>query len=142
VNFSYHFLNVVEIVVKLSIAVLCSGLLFIDRDKSSRSDSSQLLVLISLGACLLVILWEKNFDQAVGLSILFFASMIVATGIISSAVIISHHGSSAGLIIAAMIWVSAGIGMSVGYSLYVTAILATLIGYILLRLVYKGPKTE
>jgi len=142
VNFSYHFLDVVEIVLKLAVAGLCSGLLIIDRDKKSRSDFTQLLVLISLGACLLVILWEKNFGQSVGLSILFFASTIVAIGIISSAVIISHHGSSNGLIIAAMIWVSAGIGMSVGYSLYLTAILATLIGYIFMRLVFKSSKTE
>ena len=140
-NFSYQFLTVVEIVLKLSVAVLCGGLLALDRDKSSHLDFTQLLVMISFGACLLVILWELNFSQAVGLSIIFFASMIVMTGIISSAVIISHHGSPAGLTIAATIWVSAGIGMSVGYSLYLTAIIATLIGYIFLRLIYKGSET-
>lgn len=136
-NFSYQFLKVVEILLKLLVAVLCGGMLVFDRDKSSRFNFTQILVMISLGACLLVILWELNFSQAVGLSLMFFASMIVAIGIISSAVIISHHGSPAGLTIAATIWVAAGIGMSVGYSLYFTAIIATLIGYIFLRLIDK-----
>ena len=136
-NFSYQFLKVVEILLKLLVAVLCGGMLVFDRDKSSRFNFTQILVMISLGACLLVILWELNFSQAVGLSLIFFASMIVAIGIISSAVIISHHGSPAGLTIAATIWVAAGIGMSVGYSLYFTAIIATLIGYIFLRLIDK-----
>jgi putative Mg2+ transporter-C (MgtC) family protein len=136
-NFSYQFLKVVEILLKLLVAVLCGGMLVFDRDKSSRFNFTQILVMISLGACLLVILWELNFSQAVGLSLMFFTSMIVAIGIISSAVIISHHGSPAGLTIAATIWVAAGIGMSVGYSLYFTAIIATLIGYIFLRLIDK-----
>lgn len=136
-NFSYQFLKVVEILLKLLVAVLCGGMLVFDRDKSSRFNFTQILVMISLGACLLVILWELNFSQAVGMSLMFFASMIVAIGIISSAVIISHHGSPAGLTIAATIWVAAGIGMSVGYSLYFTAIIATLIGYIFLRLIDK-----
>jgi putative Mg2+ transporter-C (MgtC) family protein len=136
-DFSYQFLKVVEILLKLLVAVLCGGMLVFDRDKSSRFNFTQILVMISLGACLLVILWELNFSQAVGLSLIFFASMIVAIGIISSAVIISHHGSPAGLTIAATIWVAAGIGMSIGYSLYFTAIIATLIGYIFLRLIDK-----
>ncbi len=136
-NFSYQFMKVVEIFLKLLVAVLCGGMLVFDHEKSSRFNFTQILVMISLGACLLVILWELNFSQAVGLSLMFFASMIVAIGIISSAVIISHHGSPAGLTIAATIWVAAGIGMSVGYSLYFTAIIATLIGYIFLRLIDK-----
>ncbi|MCK4559007.1 MAG: MgtC/SapB family protein [Calditrichia bacterium] len=136
-DFSYQFLKVVEILLKLLVAVLCGGMLVFDRDKSSRFNFTQILVMISLGACLLVILWELNFSLAVGLSLIFFASMIVAIGIISSAVIISHHGSPAGLIITATIWVAAGIGMSIGYSLYFTAIIATLIGYIFLRFIDK-----
>jgi len=137
VDFSYQFLKVVEIILKLLVAVLCGGMLVFDRDKTSRFNYTQVLVMISLGACLLVILWELNFSQAIGSSLIFFSSMIVVIGIISSAVIISHRGSSAGLTIAATIWVAAGIGMSIGYSLYFTAIIATLIGYIFLQLVDK-----
>jgi putative Mg2+ transporter-C (MgtC) family protein len=140
-NLSYQFLNIIEILLKLLVAVLCGGMLVFDRDKSSRFNFTQVLVMISLGACLLVILWEVNFSQAVGLSIIFFGSMIVVIGIISSAVIISHHGSLSGLTIAATIWVAAGIGMSIGYSLYFTAIIATLIGYIFLWLIEKRTET-
>jgi putative Mg2+ transporter-C (MgtC) family protein len=141
VRISYQFLKIVEILLKLLVAVLCGGMLVFDRHKSARFNITLVLVMISLGACLLVILWELNFSQAVGLSLIFFTSMIVAIGIISSAVIISHHGSPTGLTIAATIWVAAGIGMSVGYSLYFTAIIATLIGYIFVRLIDKKTDT-
>ena len=68
--------------------------------------------------------------------------MIVFIGIISSAVIISHRGSPEGLTIAATIWISAGIGMSVGYALYFTAIIATLIGYVFLRFTFRGTESR
>lgn len=141
-NFSDQFLLVIEILLKLSIAVLCSRILVLARDKSSRQEFTYLQTMVSLGACLLVIMWEINFSQAVGLSIIFFASMIVFIGIISSAVIISHRGSPEGLTIAATIWISAGIGMSVGYALYFTAIIATLIGYVFLRFTFRGTESR
>ena len=141
-NFSYQFLSVTEILLKLMIAVLCGGMLVFDREKSSKFNFTEMLVMISLGTCLLVILWELNFSQAVGFSIIFFASMIVLIGFISSAVIISHHGSSTGLILASQIWVAAGIGMSIGYAFYFTAIIATLIGYVFLKLIDKGKESD
>ena len=140
-SISYHFLEIVEILLKLLIAVLCGGMLVFDRDKSTRFNYTKVFLMISLGACLLVILWELNFGQAVGLSLIFFASMIVVIGIISSAVILSHHGSPTGLTTAATIWVAAGIGMSVGYSLYFTAIIATLIGYFFVWLIDRRTDT-
>jgi putative Mg2+ transporter-C (MgtC) family protein len=88
----------------------------------------------SLGTCLLVILWDINFGDAVGLSMMFFSSMIVFLGIISSAIIITHHGSLDGLIIAATIWVTGGIGIAIGHSLYFIAIVTTFFAYIFLRL--------
>jgi len=105
-----------------------------DRERSPQSQLSKIVVMISLGACLLVILWELNFGDAIGLSLIFFVSMIVAVGMISSTIIITHHGSSDGLIIAATTWVATGIGMSVGYSLYFIAIAATFIGYMVLKI--------
>jgi putative Mg2+ transporter-C (MgtC) family protein len=141
-NFSYHFLNIAEILLKLLVAALCGGMLVFDWKKSSRFSFTQEFVMLSMGACLLVILWELNFSQAVGFSIIFFASMIVLIGLVSSAVIISHHGSSTGLTIAAIVWVAAGIGMSIGYSLYFIAIITTSIGYIFLRQFDKGTGPE
>ena len=141
-NFSYQMLDITEIIIKLVLAVLCGGLLIQNQKDSSKFSFAQVLVMISLGTCLLVMLWDFNFSQAVGFSIIFFASMIVLIGFISSAVIISHHGSSTGLTIAATIWVAAGIGMSIGYAFYFTAIIATLIGYIFLRVIDKGSETE
>ena len=119
------------------IAALCGGILKFDHDKSAQSPYSQFLMMMSLGTCLLVILWDLNFGDAIGLSMIFFASMIVGVGIISSAIIIAHHGSSLSLTAATTIWISAGIGMSVGYSLYFTAFVATFIGYFFLRLLDK-----
>jgi uncharacterized membrane protein YhiD involved in acid resistance len=129
---SDQFLKVIEIFIKLLITALCAGTLMFYRDKTIRFPFSKIVMMVSLGFCLIIILWEINFGDAVGLSLIFFASMIVVSGIISSAIIIAHHGSSEGLTIAAMILLYAGIGMSVGYSLYFAAITATVIGNLFL----------
>jgi putative Mg2+ transporter-C (MgtC) family protein len=142
VHISFQFLEIVEILLKLLIAVLCAGALVFDRDKMSPVNFTRVLVMVSLGTCLMVTLWEYNFSQAIGLSLIFFASMIVVMGMISSAVILSHHGSSTGLSIAATIWVAGGIGMSVGYSMYLTAIITTIVGYLFMRFVDKRSESE
>jgi putative Mg2+ transporter-C (MgtC) family protein len=138
-HITHQFLVVIEIIIKLILSVLCGGVLQFDRGKSTQPDASisKILEMMSLGTCLLVLLWKLNFGDAVGLSMIFFASMIVFIGIISSAIIITHHGSKVGMIMAVAIWIAASIGMSIGYSLYFIAITATLIGYLSLRLVNR-----
>jgi putative Mg2+ transporter-C (MgtC) family protein len=137
VNISYQVLLTIEFVLKLLISSLCGSVLILSSEKPKQSRYSYIFVMISLGSCLLVILWDINFGDAVGLSMMFFSSMIVSLGIISSAIIITHHGSLDGLIIAATIWVAGGIGIAVGYSLYFSAIITTFIAYVFLRLLVQ-----
>jgi uncharacterized membrane protein YhiD involved in acid resistance len=142
-HITHQFLLVIEIIVKLILSILCGRVLQFERGKSTQIDSSfsKILEMMSLGTCLLVLLWKLNFGDAVGLSMIFFASMIVFIGIISSAIIISHHGSKVGMIVAAATWIAAVIGMSIGYSLYSIAITATLVGYLFLRLMNRKTET-
>jgi len=134
VNISYQVLLTLEIVLKLIISALCGSALLLGSEKPNRSMYSHIFVMTSLGACLFVILWDINFGDAVGLSMMFFSSIIVFLGIISSSIIITHHGSLDGLVIAATIWVTGGIGVAIGHSLYFIAIVTTFITYVFLRL--------
>lgn len=131
---SYQIYLFLEIFIKLLISALCASVLAFDRETSIQPHHSKILIMTSVGACLMVILWDINFGDAIGLSIMFFSSMIVFVGIISSAIIITYHGSLAGVSVAISIWVATGIGMSVGYSQYFAAITATVVVYLFFRI--------
>ena len=138
-QFTYHFLKVIEIILKLVITILCSNLLAYDHKLSFKSSFKHILVMTSFAVCLLAQLWQQlPFAESGSLSVIFFTSVIVALGLFTSGVVISQRGSTSSIALSASIWVAAGIGMSIGFSLYYTAIIATLIGYIFLRFIDKA----
>ena len=137
-SLSLDFLKIIEIFLKLVIASLCGSLLLFDRNHPLKNFFSQILVLVSLSTCLLVLLWQQlGFSQSYGLPVIFFSSLIVALGIFTSSIILFHRRSGQSIILSASIWMAGGIGIAIGYSLYYTAIIASLIGYIFLRLTNK-----
>jgi putative Mg2+ transporter-C (MgtC) family protein len=140
---SIEFMKIIEIFLKLVIASLCGSLLFFDRNHPLKSFFSQILVFISLGMCLLVLLWQQlGLAQSYGLPVIFFSSLIVALGIFTSGILLFHRGSAQSIILSAAIWIAGGIGIAIGYSLYYTAIIASLIGYIFLRLTNKKASSQ
>lgn len=143
VQFTYHFLKVIEIILKLVITILCSNLLAYNHKLAFKNSFNHILVMTSFAVCLLALLWQQlPFAQNSGLSVIFFSSIIVALGIFTSGLVLSQRGSVSSITLSASIWVAGGIGISIGFSLYYTAIVATLIGYIFLRLVDRAVVDE
>ena len=142
-SLSIEFLKIIEIFLKLVIASLCGSLLFFDRNHTLKKFFSQILVFMSIGTCLIVILWQQlDFSQSYRLPVIFFSSLIVALGIFTSGILLFHRGSAQSIILSAAIWMAGGIGIAIGYSLYYTAIIASLIGYIFLRLTNRKASSQ
>jgi putative Mg2+ transporter-C (MgtC) family protein len=141
-DLSFQVLKIVELVLKLCLSVLCGGLMMFDRQQSFSHQTNISLIFTCFSTCLLVIIWQLNFYDALGLSVIFISSIIVAVGVFSSSIIIIRGGSSGSIVVAASIWVAAGIGIAIGYGLYFTAITATLLAFIFLRLIDKNTLFE
>ena len=57
------------------------------------------------------------------------AGIVTGIGFLGAGIIMHHKGSVEGLTTAATIWMSAGIGVAIGYGWYSVAVLATLLSF-------------
>ena len=97
--------------------------------------------LVSLGACLFSVVSVKVTSDYLGL--VNFDPMRVAAGIITgigflgAGLIIFKDNALQGLTTAAGLWVSAGVGIAVAYSLYAVAIFATILTLVIFTLLWS-----
>lgn len=66
------------------------------------------------------------------------AGVVTGIGFLGAGMIIHHKGKVQGLTTAATIWMSAAIGIAIGFGLYIIAVLATLVSFLVLRLPHLG----
>lgn len=115
---------------KLLMAALAGGILGIEREKHGRPAGLRTHLLVSLGACLMMIISEAFFlkygaegaDSAVRLDPSRTAAQIIAgIGFLGAGVIIKEGINVRGLTTAASLWVVAGMGMAYGMGLWLPA---------------------
>jgi len=87
--------------------------------------------LVSLGACLLIVISETVTARYLGVTafdpLRVAAGIIMGIGFLAGGLIIFHDSHVTGLTTAAGVWVSTGIGIAVGFRLYALAIFTTLL---------------
>ncbi|MBI2048426.1 MAG: MgtC/SapB family protein [Parcubacteria group bacterium] len=114
---------------KLFLAALLGMLVGTERVAAGKSAGSRTFALVSLGACLFVILGQEvnaaflgavNFDP-----MRVAAATIMGIGFLGGGLIYLQDKSLRGLTTAAGIWVAAGIGMAVGFGFFSLSIFAS-----------------
>jgi putative Mg2+ transporter-C (MgtC) family protein len=113
----------------------------IERELAGKDPSIRTFALISMGSCLFALLsWESLNEFGVGDPSRIAAQIIPGIGFIGAGTIFrSRHGVS-GFTTAALMWVTAGIGMAVGLERADLAVSATVLALFLtlsLRFVHK-----
>lgn len=100
--------------VKLALAVLIGGALGAEREYRSKSAGFRTLTLICLGATLFTIM--SVMIGAHGAPERIASNVVVGIGFVGAGVIFKQdvHGKVNGITTAAMIWVTAGLGMAIG----------------------------
>ena len=127
---------------QVSIAFVIGALLGLEREFRSKPAGFRTMILISVGSCLYTILSK---EAGAGASSDRIASNIVTgIGFIGAGVIFKEGISVNGLTTAALIWITAALGMAIGYHNYPVAIVVTAIVVIALfvlepvqRFIYK-----
>jgi putative Mg2+ transporter-C (MgtC) family protein len=117
---------------QLLVAALLGGLIGVERELSGKDPSIRTFALICLGSCIFTILsWEAVQSFHSGDPSRIAAQIVPGIGFIGAGTIFrSKHGVS-GFTTAALMWVTASIGMAVGFHREDLAISATLIAIIL-----------
>lgn len=120
-----------EIFGQLFLAMVLAGLLGLERFLAGKVAGLRTFALVSMGSALLVIVSEEVSQRYLGLvdfdPLRVASQIIVGIGFLGAGLIIFREKKISGLTTAAGLWVSAGIGIAVGFKLYAVAIFATLL---------------
>ena len=116
---------------QLTLALLLGMALGVQRTLSGKNAGMRTYSLVSMGCALLVIIAQSvilQYPNKVNFDPLSLAgSVIQGIGFLGAGLIIFHGTKVNGLTTAAGLWMSAAIGIAVGYELYAVAIFATVI---------------
>jgi putative Mg2+ transporter-C (MgtC) family protein len=103
---------------KVGFAVLCGGLLGIERQYKNKTAGFRTIILISLGSALFTMVAQ---EAGLGVNI----NVITGIGFIGAGVVFKDNIGVSGLTTAAVIWVAAAIGMAAGAGDYPLALFTT-----------------
>jgi putative Mg2+ transporter-C (MgtC) family protein len=113
--------------VKIGIAVLCGGLLGMERQYKNKTAGFRTIILICLGSAIFTMVAQR---AGAGVNI----NIVTGIGFIGAGVIFKDNVTISGLTTAAVIWISAAIGMAVGSGNYMLALVSTLLTLMVLLL--------
>lgn len=122
----------VDILVRILIATLLGGLIGLERDIHGRAAGLRTHLLVSLGACVFMIVSELVSRMPDGSGYIgdpgrIAAQVITGIGFLGAGVIIKSGVNVRGLTTAACLWTAAGVGMATGARYYWIAGLTTVI---------------
>lgn len=124
-------LSDVEIIIRLFLAVLLSGLIGLERQIHRRTAGLRTHILVCLGACLIMLTSLYIYQLYKNLADLdparIAAGVITGIGFLGAGAIIREREQVRGLTTAASLWIVAGIGLAIGCGFYNAAIYATIL---------------
>ncbi len=101
--------------IKLAVAMLIGSAIGLEREIHNKSAGLRTIILICVGATLITLISLRFGDSRIA------ANIISGVGFLGAGVIMREEGRVRGLTTASTIWVSAALGLSVGYGEYVLA---------------------
>jgi putative Mg2+ transporter-C (MgtC) family protein len=104
--------------IKIGIAVFCGAILGLERQYKNKTAGFRTIILICLGSAIFTMIAQRA-GQGVNINI------VTGIGFIGAGVIFKDNISVNGLTTAAVIWISAAIGMADGSGNYLLAIIST-----------------
>lgn len=120
-----------SIFIQLFIAALLGSFLGLERALAGKTAGLRTFALVSMGSALFVIISEMIGNNYLGVAafdpLRIASQIIVGIGFLGAGLIIFKESKISGLTTAAGLWVSAGIGVAVGYKLYLIAIFVTIL---------------
>ncbi|MBI2037008.1 MAG: MgtC/SapB family protein [Candidatus Liptonbacteria bacterium] len=122
-----------EIALQLGLAVFLGAAIGLERELSRKTAGLRTYALVSLGSAIFTIISAHLMDGNSITGVINYdpgriaAQIITGIGFIGAGMIIFNQSKLQGITTAAGIWVTAAIGMAVGYRFYAMAVLATIL---------------
>jgi putative Mg2+ transporter-C (MgtC) family protein len=123
---------------ELGLALVLTSLIGLEREWRHKPAGLRTHTLVGVGAALFVLVSKYGFDDAAGSNVdssRVAAQIVTGIGFIGGGLIFVHGDAVRGLTTAAIVWMTAAIGMACGAGLALVALVATA-GHFLVVLVY------
>lgn len=123
-------MDILEISLKLLLAVALGGLIGLERESSLKPAGFRTNVLICVSAAMMMILSDlilQSSPDTGGDRLRIAAAVITGIGFLGAGSIIQARGAITGLTTAATIWSVAGLGLVVGFGHYLIALIYTMV---------------
>lgn len=141
----YH-LEFAEILLRLTLSVLVSGIIGYDREYKNRPAGIKTHVLVCVGACIVALVQKEIGFDALNIALKhpeltgvlraddarLVAQVISGIGFLGAGTIMVQHRTVLGLTTAASLWSVAGLGMAVGMGNYLIAVVSALVVMLIL----------
>ena len=128
---------IIEAVVKMLLAVLCSGIIGFEREHSHRPAGFRTHILVAVGSALVMMTSKYVFLEYQGLGTFdptrLGAQVISGIGFLGAGTILREGFSVKGLTTAASLWAVSCIGLAVGSGYYIGAFITTIVIYLTLN---------
>ncbi|WP_125702174.1 MgtC/SapB family protein [Lacticaseibacillus daqingensis] len=150
-------LSLMEIVGRLLLAVLASGVIGYDREHKNRPAGIKTHVLVCVGACIIALVQKEIGYNALNTALAnpklagvlraddarLIAQVVSGIGFLGAGTIMVQHRAVRGLTTAASLWAVAGIGLAIGMGNYeiavASAIVVILVLVFLKRVIHINP---
>ena len=122
------FLDQAELLGKLALAALCGAVIGWQRDRRQYLAGLRTMALVATGASLFTGVAELFGDDRV------VANIVTGIGFLGAGIILREGGNVRGITTAATIWTVAAIGVAVTVELYLVALVATVLVFLILEM--------
>lgn len=120
-----------EISLRLLVALLLGVIIGTERVWAHKTAGMRTYALVSMGSALFVIVSNEMVNVYAGFSglnpLMIVSQIVVGVGFLGTGLIFTKDSKLMGMTTATALWVSAGIGMAVGFGLFNIAIVATIL---------------
>ena len=130
-----------EIVLRLLLAVLLSGLVGLEREAKGRAAGFRTHILVCLGSTLIMMtgIFMAEHYRGSGMDVdpsRLAAQVVSGIGFLGAGTIIQFRDSVRGLTTAASVWAASGVGLAVGAGFYIGACATTVIVLVVLHVLH------
>lgn len=132
--------NIASIIVRLTLACICGGIIGFDRMKKRRPAGLKTHILVCIGATLAMITNQHMYDIYGGISdpARLGAQVISGIGFLGAGtIIVTGRQQVKGLTTAAGLWASATMGLAIGIGFYSAAIIGCIFIFIVMTVVQR-----
>lgn len=128
---------IIEDIIKLLLAILLGGLIGIEREFRDKAAGFRTIIFICIGATLFTIFSVRL--STTGDPGRIAANIVTGVGFLGAGVLLRNEGRILGLTTAAIVWLTAAIGMGIGSGEYMLAITTSIL---MLFVLWVFPRVE